>query len=145
MKSIVCPISPDKIDENIPRIVGGLVVFILLLYVLTSWVVLPSFLVVDFYLRGFSKGKYSLLALTAQRISKLLPVKGKKINKAPKLFAARLGFVFTITIALLSLFGAPIVSNYLAAMLIVFASLESLANFCVGCIVFTFFVKPYAS
>lgn len=145
MKNIVCPVSSERIDENIPRIIGIFVVVILIAYIINGILALPIFLVIDFYLRGFTKGKYSLLSLLAKNINKGLPNKGevKLINKAPKMFAARLGLVFSFLIVSLHFIGWPSISYYLSATLIAFAALEGIVNFCVGCVVFTWFVKPY--
>ncbi|WP_430932847.1 DUF4395 domain-containing protein [Saccharicrinis sp. 156] len=143
MKNIVCPLSTERIDENIPRVIGFFVVILSILYVISGLWVIPTLLVVDFYVRAFGNGKYSLLAGIARVVNTSYLNNGRKTDKAPKVFAARLGLVFTVLILVLNLAGFQMVSNSLAILLIVFATLECVANFCVGCIVFSWFVKPY--
>ena len=143
MKNVICPLSSERFNENLPRLIGLFVVILLIAYVILNIWLIPAFLIVDFYIRGFGKGKYSLLFKLAVALNNKLPLKGQLIDKAPKIFAARLGFVFTFLIVTLHLLGMPMLSNSLAIALIVFAGLECVANFCVGCLVFTWFVKPY--
>ncbi|MEZ4604107.1 MAG: DUF4395 family protein [Desulfobacterales bacterium] len=57
----------------------------------------------------------------------------KKTNAGPKLFAARVGFVFCFLIALLYFTGVTELSRVVAAMLIFFALLEAAFGFCVAC------------
>ncbi len=142
MKNILCPVSSERFNENIPRLIGLFVVILLIAYVILNIWLIPAFLLFDFYLRGFGKGKYSLLLKLAVALNSKFHFKGKLIDKAPKMFAARLGFVFTFLIVAFQLLGFALLSNSIAFALIVFAGLECVANFCVGCLVFTWFVKP---
>ncbi len=142
MKNLVCPLSSERISDLIPRISGSIVVFLLFLYVLTNNILIPAFLLVDFFLRGFTKGEYSPVAKLSRFISANIRKKGKLIDKAPKIFAARLGFIFTFLIFIFQLTGLSIVSETLSYALILFAGLECVANFCVGCWIFTLFVLP---
>lgn len=143
MKNIVCPVSTNRISEYIPRLNAGFVISLLILYVITNYWIIPIFLAVDFYTRGFCNGKYSLLGVMSNRISILLPREGKQINKAPKIFAARLGFIFTSALILLQFIELTTITSSVSFMLILLASLECIANFCVGCWIYTFFVQPF--
>jgi len=64
------------------------------------------------------------------------------IDKAPKIFAARIGFVFSIGMLALTLLGLSTVAFSVASVLIVFAFLECGLNFCAGCWVYTYIVIP---
>ena len=143
MKNITCPISSERISDNLPRLIGSFVVILLFMYVIYNLIFIPLLLSIDFYFRGFNKNKYSLLAKLSKAVNNKLPNKGKLIDKAPKMFAARLGFVFTILTLVGDLLGLTFAANRLALILIIFASLECVFNFCVGCVVFTWFVKPH--
>ena len=143
MKNIVCPISTERISEHTPRITALFVIILLLLYVITQHWIIPTFLVIDFYTRGFGNGKHSALGILASRITEMLPNKGKAIPKAPKIFAARLGFVFTSAIVALHFIGLGSITTSISFMLILFAALECVANFCVGCWAYTLFVQPF--
>ncbi len=146
MKNVVCPISSEKVFVNVPRITALLVLGMLAAYLFSNQMVVLAVLIVDFFIRGFGKSKYSPLAILANKIHGLFSWGNERlINKAPKIFAARLGFVFTTLIFVLSLLGLEGVSYLLSGLLILFASLECLVNFCVGCWVFTLFVNPFYS
>jgi hypothetical protein len=145
MKNLVCPISTERISDQIPRVNALLVIALLVLYaIINSWII-PAFLAYDFFARGYMNAKYSILAKVSVRISKILPGKGKRIDKAPKIFAARLGFLFTTAIVVAHFFSLPAVGSSISGMLIVFAGLECVFNFCLGCWVFTLFVQPFYS
>ncbi|TLX77812.1 DUF4395 domain-containing protein [Labilibacter sediminis] len=143
MKNIVCPISTERISEHIPRITALFVIILLLLYVITQSWIIPAFLVIDFYTRGFGKAKFSALGILSSKVGDILPNKGKAIPKAPKVFAARLGFIFTSTIVALHIAQFASASALISFALILFAGLECIANFCVGCWVYTLFVQPF--
>ncbi len=146
MRNVICPISDEKVLVNIPRINALLVVGLLVGYVLNSHVLLMIFLVIDFFMRGFLKGRKSPLAFISIKLHNLFRWDNeKRINKAPKIFAARLGFVFTMLILVFHVLQIPILVNVFSIMLIFFAFLECALNFCVGCWVFTLFVNPFYS
>jgi len=143
MKNLVCPYSPDKISENVPRIVALFVIILLVLYIITGWAILPAFLVIDFLLRGFFDSSKSVLSRTAKIVNSKLLQSGKLIDKAPKVFAARLGFVFIISILMAQLLGFSVLAVVLSSGLVLFAGLECIVNFCLGCWVYSFLVLPF--
>jgi hypothetical protein len=63
------------------------------------------------------------------------------IDKAPKLFAARVGLLFSI-MGFVWFVLSPIASIVVIAVLTFFAFLESLFDFCVGCVVYTYVILP---
>lgn len=143
MNNLVCPVSSARISENIPRINALLTIFLLIVYGYNNFLIIPLFLAYDFFIRGFGNSKHSLLAIISKKIENLISNKGKLIDKAPKIFAARLGFVFTILILATHLLGLTTITYSLGMALILFASLECFLNFCVGCWVFTLFIQPF--
>jgi hypothetical protein len=143
MKNIACPISTERISDQIPRVNALLAILLLILYVIIESWVIPAFLVFDFFARGYLNGKWSLLAKASVRISDWLPSKGKQIDKAPKIFAARLGFAFTVSILAAQILEFTLFANAISGMLILFAGLECVFNFCLGCWVYTLFVQPF--
>jgi len=139
-REIVCPISDERTDSRVVRIVAGQVALLALLFLATRWLVIPAFLLVDFAVRGFGTGRRSLLRAIAQAIVAGHGVP-RPIDRAPKLFAARVGLVFALGI-LAAAPLAPGVSTGLAVVLVLFALLESLLDFCAGCIVYSYVVLP---
>jgi hypothetical protein len=144
MNNLVCPVSSARISENIPRINALLTILLLIAYGYNnSILIIPLFLAYDFFIRGFGNSKHSLLAIISKKMETFIPNKGKLIDKAPKTFAARLGFIFTILILVSQLLGLTTITYSLGIALILFASLECFLNFCVGCWVFTLFIQPF--
>ena len=141
-QNLVCPVSPLRVNENVVRIVAAFVILLTVGYLDTGAVYLVLFLVVDFYLRAFTRLRYSPLSWLGRQISKLAGLREILIDKAPKIFAARVGFLFALAIALLAYFHPPS-SIVLALVLIGFATLEALFNLCVGCLVYSYVVFPF--
>lgn len=141
MNSLICPISIEKINKSVVRTTGFLVVLTVLFYAVTGNVLFMAFLLADFIIRGFTQIRVSPYAFVAKRLSKLFGFKPVMIDKAPKLFASRVGFLFALTSVSLY-FVSPISSLVVALVLMVFAALESLFDFCVGCVVYTYVVLP---
>jgi hypothetical protein len=142
MKNIVCPVSFEKVNENIPRVTAFIVTTLLLGYIFTGYISVILFLIFDFFTRGFNYSKYSLVHRLAKPIADNLNIQGTLIDKAPKLFAARLGGVFAILISLFHLFQFGIVASILAFVVAVFAALECFFNLCVGCYIYSWFILP---
>lgn len=141
MNSLICPISKETVNKYVVRIIGFFVAVLVSLYVYTGNVYIMLFLIYDFYIRAFTKLNYSPLAQLSKYIVKKFNIGFEKIDKAPKIFAARVGFLFS-TSAVLLYFQNPVASIVVSLILVFFALLESLFNFCVGCVVYTYIVLP---
>ena len=86
--NLICPVSPDRLDENRVRITALGVVFIMGSYFITGFKILPAILVVDFYIRAFTRLKYSPLSYLSYLLVKAINAPPVYIDKAPKMFAA---------------------------------------------------------
>lgn len=142
MKPLICPISDEKIPEHLPRVTASLNLILLAAFAWNpqSWILF--FLAYDFLVRGFGSPKLSLVHHAAKSISGAFKLRSKLIDKAPKLFAARLGALLLVLALVLKLSGlvtAPIVIVWLIAAL---SSLECILGFCVGCYVYQYLVFP---
>lgn len=135
--SDACPISFRTVDENVVRLVA-LQVFIAAVigcFGFLPWI--AAVLAIDFFIRAFTPWPVSYLSLFAKLIVKILNLSPKPTNAGPKIFAAKIGFLFSLTIAVLSLTGFTIPAIIMAAMLAVFAALESFFKICVGCHIYS--------
>lgn len=141
MNTLVCPISNERVNKSVVRITGFLVATTVLLYAITGNIFFMLYLLVDFTLRGFSALKFSPYSYAANKAAKLLNLSVKLTDKAPKLFAARVGFIFSLTTIGLSFISTP-AALIVALILMTCALLESLFDFCVGCVVYTYIVLP---
>lgn len=143
MKSIVCPVSNELINERVVRLNS---LFVVLFVTGTIFLKMPELLlllIADFFIRGFTKTSFSPLGTASRFIAQSLKLSSKNIDKAPKIFAARLGFVMTLIMTLFFLFNFHTVGLFIAGMLIFFASLEFVFGICVGCIIYSWVVLPF--
>jgi len=135
---ISCPISAEKVNENVVRIVAFMVALIAIGCISFSnyWPILV--LTFDFACRAFTAGKFSILKFVGIKISKVLNLKSKMTDLAPKKFAATMGLVFCLLITATFMFNFPTTTLILTSMMTVFALLESLFGVCIGCHVYSF-------
>jgi len=139
---LICPVSTERVDENRVRVTAFGVVILMGLFFLTGNAVFPAILVLDFYLRAFTKLPYSPLSFLAHQLVKLTGIRPLLIDKAPKVFAARVGLLLSVLITGASLLGLSLLPAVLGATLVLFAFLECGLNFCAGCWVYTYVVFP---
>ena len=141
MKSLICPISNQKIDRHVVRLTGFMMATMIGLYLLTGNVLFIAIISVDYFIRAFTSLPASPFSWTAVQFVRGLGLKPKLIDKEPKIFAARVGWLFALTATILYFF-VPAASVVVALILMSFALLESLLDFCMGCFVYTVAVLP---
>lgn len=141
LKEVACPISPLRINGNAVRITGLIMALMIALYALTGSIYFIVAIAVDYFIRAATPAKYSPFSWVASKIADAFQLDNHPIDKAPKIFAARVGFLFAFTAALLS-FISPTASLVVALILMFFALLESIFDLCVGCIVYTYVMLP---
>ena len=138
----MCPVSTERVDENIVRFTALWVVLLSGITVLSPNLYIPLYLSLDFYLRAFTKAQYSPLSWISMRIVRALKLKPHLIDKAPKMFAARIGLSLTVLMLISALMGFDIPLISFGSVLMFFAFLECGVNFCAGCWVYTYIVLP---
>lgn len=143
MKNILCPVSSEQINEKVTR-TNALIGIVLLLsgFALNS-VLFFVFLLADFYVRAFTNAKYSPISFLSHRLVDALNLNKKQIGKAPKIFAARIGFLMTLIVTVLFLFNLHTAALIVGGILIFFATLEFALAVCMGCIMYTYLVLPF--
>ncbi|RDC55510.1 DUF4395 domain-containing protein [Pedobacter chinensis] len=132
-----CPISVERVNENVIRIIAFIVALIVITCIVFSnyWAIV--FLILDFALRAFTNGRFSILKFVAINVAKQLSLKSKMTDLAPKKFAAMLGFIFCLIITATFLLNFYNLTIIFSAVMALFALLESLFAICVGCYVYT--------
>lgn len=138
MKNITCPVSGDRIPEAQPRVSAFVVVVLLGLSMIYDLWFISFVLFFDFFQRGVMGSRYSPVGQMSHYVALRWFSDSRVIDKAPKIFAARLGFLFTGVIVFAHTFGATEFAFVLSALLIVFASLECFLKVCIGCYVYSF-------
>ena len=143
MNNLVCPISDQRVNEQVTRFNAMFTIGIIVLAFVMNSVSLFVFLMADFFIRAFTEIKFSPLNYASYHLSNAFHFPVRMIDKAPKIFAARLGLLMTTVIAVLFFMSWKISSIVVAGILIFFASLEFLFAICVGCMIYTYLVLPF--
>ncbi len=142
LNQLICPVSTERVDENRVRTTAFGMLTLMGLFFMTRNPVFPGIMVVDFYIRAFTRLKYSPVSYLAHLFVKGIGTGPIWIDKAPKVFAARVGFLLTSLTLGASILGLPLMATITGATLVCFAFLECGLNFCAGCWVYTFVVFP---
>ena len=137
----ICPISTNKIDEHIARLNATFTVLLITALILTNNILIATFLLIDFTLRGTENSKYSILSIVSKLIVNSLGLKKKPVNSGPKVFAARIGIVFSFLVVLFSILNLQTAALAFASIFGVCAFLESALGFCVACRIYPFVYK----
>lgn len=133
-----CPVDFIKADEIRARITALFVVIITSLFIVTARWVIPCFLVIDFAIRSFQYQKASPLARISKWIASVLQLPSKPTDRGPKIFAARIGLILSVTLLISSVLAYTDLSRWIGGVLLFFAFLESFWGFCAAC-----YIYPY--
>ena len=126
---------PNPVNDIAARLVATGVVLLSVSMLVTGehWLLVP--LAYGFWARVLTGPRLSPLGLLATRV--LVPRLGlpdRPVPGPPKRFAQGVGVVFTSTAVVLHFgFGATSAADVVIGMLVVAASLEAFAGFCLGC------------
>jgi len=137
--NIECPVDFVTINENQARLTAFQTLVWVIIWIFTGFVVIPACLAIDFLLRAANYGKFSLLNIISGFLVRRLSIPNRPVDRAPKRFAALVGFLFLTGILVLSVFHLTLAAEILAGVLLIFACLEAFVRFCAGCYVYSFF------
>jgi hypothetical protein len=134
---------PNPVNEVSARLVAGGVVLMGLACLAFRQPWLMVVLALGFLLRVAAGPRFDPLGLLVTRvITPRLPVAERLTPGPPKRFAQAIGAAFTVSASVLFYgFGLPGIAYGLIAVLVVFATLESVLGFCMGCKVFALLMK----
>ena len=137
---------PNPVNEVAARTVAGGVVVLSLGTLLLSfadhrflWITVP--IALGFIARVLTGPKLSPLGQLATKVVAPRVGHEKLVPGPPKRFAQAIGATVTSLTVLLVALGFAIGPQVLLAMIVVFATLESVFAICVGCIVFGYLMK----
>jgi len=139
---LICPVSTERVDENRVRATAFGVVITMGAFLITGIPWFAALLAVDFYIRAFTRLKFSPLSWMSNLLIGALGTPPVPIDKAPKVFAARIGLLLSTVTTAAALFNLPLLAMVTGSTLVLFAFLECGLNFCAGCWVYTFIVYP---
>lgn len=132
-----CPIVNFNVDEKVVRVNAFITLILLAVFVFTPWKWVIFVLAIDFFLRGFMKGKGSPLAAVSKLVLKALKISSAPINAGPKLFAAKIGFACSFLISIFYVFALMTPAYVVLGIVAVCAALEAFLGYCVGCKVYS--------
>lgn len=142
-KDLICPVSDERVSEQIVRCNALLTIVLVSVSIIFGSPLLLLLLVADFFIRAFTNFPTSPLSYVSKQVVSWLKLQTKTIDKAPKIFAARLGFLMSAAILSLYILGYFQASLVVAGILSLFAFLELAIGFCAGCFLYTYLVFPY--
>jgi hypothetical protein len=132
---------PRVVDDVTIRLVAGAVLCVSLAAIALRAPWLFGVLAVDFVLRTALGPRWSPLARLAGLIRPWLRIAPRPTPGPPKRFAALMGAVFTLAIPVFAYSGLSTVAWTLAAIMVLFPSLEAFLGICVGCRVFGVLIR----
>ncbi len=136
-----CPITYEKIDENVIRLQAGIISILGILYIFSMNSFILGILFYDFLVRILGYKKISPSVILATFFANRLSLSKRVVDAGPKKFAANIGLVFISTATLLHLLNYVQLSVYTVVILTFFASLESLFCLCVACKIYPLWRK----
>jgi hypothetical protein len=143
MKNIICPVSIEKIDSNLSRLTIFINVVLLGIFLVNRNPFIISFVAIDYFIRAALNIKYSPVRLLAKQIISLFNLKKKPVGLSQKIFASRLGFLCAFAAMILLISGFPTTSFFVALALMLLSFMDSVLNFCVGCLIYNYLVYPF--
>lgn len=142
MNNLVCPISVQQINEYVSRVTAGILVSLISIFLISQNEIFLIIAVIDFGFRVFEKVKFSPASWFVSKIFNITGLPKKMVNKAPKVFAARLGF-FLSAISLGLFFISPISATIIVGILGICVFADAAFNFCIGCVIYHYIVFPF--
>lgn len=131
--SAMCPVSFQRIDENLARLNAAQAAVLLLLHLFSPWKWIILIVAADFCVRGFWQPQRSLFALISRRLAALMRLKPVFVDAAPKVFAARLGFFFSFLLTAAWLLHQTAAAWIIGLLFAACALMEAAFRFCVAC------------
>jgi hypothetical protein len=128
---------PNPVNEKAARVVAGVVALVGAAILVTGWHWLLVVLAYGFWARVLTGPTLSPLGRFAMRVAAPRLGAPRYVPGPPKRFAQGIGAAVTTLAAVFALaLGWTTAADVLTALLVVFATLESVFAFCVGCRIF---------
>jgi len=128
-----CPISLQRIDSHLVRIIALQVIAIALLLLWSGSLLFAFILLFDFLVRTLELKQLSPFAHIGKFVINHFHIKPQLCDEAPKRFALYLGLAIIGFFTLLFVFGFSKVASILVGILLVCAFLEAAFDYCIGC------------
>ncbi|MDF1879782.1 DUF4395 domain-containing protein [Sulfurimonas sp. MAG313] len=139
-----CPIAFRQIDGTIVRINALSLSLILIAYLLSNQIIFIYVLGFDLMIRLFLNKGLSPINQISRLIKVIISAKTHNTDAGAKRLAAYFALGFAWSIIGLHSFGLFNEAKVLSSVFILFASLEWIFNFCVGCKIYFIYKKMIA-
>ncbi len=140
---IICPISSEKVNSHVSRLTVFINVLIMIYFLITLQPIAIFIVSLDYGIRALGYNRYSPICFVASLLINLTGIKPKMVDKAPKVFASRLGFVCAVLGLTFITYEMPTASQGIIGFFAVLAILDSVFNLCVGCMIYNYLVFPF--
>ncbi|MCH7811760.1 MAG: DUF4395 domain-containing protein [Chloroflexi bacterium] len=147
IKSLACPMSFERIDKNVVRssavITAVIIALYSVLFLVSTTIVFILMLVVagDYFVRVFTPLKLSPIGWLGRQVTSGLGMTPKPMDKAPKIFAVRVGLIFAASSVGL-FFVDPAIAIGVGLALMAFNLLDGVPDICLGCYFYTYVSLP---
>jgi len=128
-----CPISANRIDTNIVRVISFQVILFTLALLFTHEKFFALVILFDFSVRAVRMMKISPFYMIGKFMLDGWGAEPKMCDESPKRFALYLGLFVSLIMTLCLLSGTVQIAIFIAVILLACALLETLFDFCIGC------------
>ena len=128
-----CPISSQRVDSNIVRIISFQVALFSVILFVTQESFFAMLLLFDFFMRSIRKSMLSPFGVMAQLAVTLWGATPNLCDESPKRFALYLGLFISLLLVIFYLIEFSTVASVIAFVLFACAFSETLFDFCIGC------------
>jgi Domain of unknown function (DUF4395) len=137
---MACPISLKQIDSSRVRIFAMLTALLGVLFLATNSSLLISLFFIDFILRNI-RPSLSPLFPVVKFIQKFFNISPQPVDSGAKEFALQMGLAIVGIIFVTHMAGLNTIAMALTGILVLFASAEATINFCIGCHIYSIYLK----
>ena len=141
--SKACPLIFRQIDGTIARVSAVFVSFFVVMFLLTSQVLLLYFISVDFLMRLYGLKEYSLIQQLALFTQRVLSLKTEMTDAGAKRLAAGFGLFFILILIIEYHFKLDTAIFFTAGVFLICSLLEIAFSYCIGCKVYFIVKKIY--
>lgn len=138
---VMCPLSFKQVNERVVQINAALAIFSILIFFFTPYKWFILVLSIDFIIRGFFNPYYSIYSAISKAILGIFKIRPLMVNAGPKIFAAKIGFIFCCIIIVFYSLNYHLVSLVVGYMFMFFAALEAIFRVCIACKIYPFIYK----
>ncbi|MCB2145748.1 MAG: DUF4395 domain-containing protein [Deltaproteobacteria bacterium] len=140
MKAI-CPLSFRQVNERAVQINAALALLSILIFFFTPYKWIIFLLSIDFLIRGFLNPSYSFYAAISKTILRIFNINPLMVNAGPKIFAAKIGFIFCCAIIVFYFLNYHAISLFVGSFFVFFAALEAIFRICIACKIYPLIYK----